>query len=561
MQKTPEQRRLARSELVRRIQSLAPKARLGALIDAADAQAMVRAVPAEDLYAAIVDVGLADAAEVVQLTTPQQFRTFVDLAGWRRDKLDPREVVAWLLAARGEDSEAFAAKLRGLDVELLELIFSRLAVLHDLEENPDVSPTGPTIETAEGKYLVELLGDEREALGLRALVSDLIASNPFEASRFLEAVRWALPSEVEEVAYQFRQARLEDLGFPPLEEAMALFAYLNPRELAHDGGSGKSATNGAIDRTPRVDYVEAAFRGLDSEERQGLQDEVRYLVNSALVAEGADPGDPPQIRRVSEFARDMLSLGLEHLTGGDAMKAADCVRERHLKGVFQVGFSLTLELKFRADRLARVPRAKVSDKWLLFDAELKAVEALRQKRPLRVLKVEGAEPVPYRTRRELAEGEAVLARAEAQQRILAGLLASDAARTGNAEAGAAVVGQVGAETAFALALGWAVLDGLAALRPLPAGRLVELCERLVEADPAGGPYVLRQTARARAEAAVTGLAEAGDLPVLSEMVQLSLARLGDELGATYVATGSLGEPLVTTLPVDMPPALGDAAQG
>ena len=157
-------------------------------------------------------------------------------------------------------------------------------------------------------------------------------------------------------------------------------------------------------------------------ERENLEAELRALANAALVAEVEEPGDLDAIRRVGEMARDYLLLGLEHLTGGDPTRAPEVVRDTEIQRIFQVGFSLTLALKYRADRLMNTPLAKVEGVPLLFAEEAAALEALRRKRPRRALKVPGAEAVSFRSRRELASSEAVLGRAEAQVALLGALL-------------------------------------------------------------------------------------------------------------------------------------------
>ena len=96
-----EKKQARRAELVRRLSELAPKKRADALLETVDGRSLVRSIAAEDVYPTLVEVGLADASEVVQLATPEQFRTWVDLASWQRDRLDPLEVLAWLRAARG----------------------------------------------------------------------------------------------------------------------------------------------------------------------------------------------------------------------------------------------------------------------------------------------------------------------------------------------------------------------------------------------------------------------------------------------------------------------------
>ena len=112
---------------------MAPKHRLDAMLEEVDGRALVQSLAAEDVYATIIDVGLADSTEIVQLATGEQFRTFVDLAAWQKDRVDPLEALHWLRAARGDSDEDFIKKLQALDIELVELIFKKLTLIHDLE--------------------------------------------------------------------------------------------------------------------------------------------------------------------------------------------------------------------------------------------------------------------------------------------------------------------------------------------------------------------------------------------------------------------------------------------
>ncbi|MGZ3457299.1 MAG: DUF6178 family protein, partial [Archangium sp.] len=460
----------ALSALRRQLASLPARRRLEALIESRDARTLVRSLPAEDLYFTVMEVGLADSTELVHLASPEQFRTFVDLGGWKKDQLEPHQVLTWLRAARGDEPEDFLQKLRKVDTEVLELLLREFILIHDLEENPDVHVEGVTMETPEGRYLVEFKGVEGpELAAMRSLLNDLIAENPLEAVRFLEATRWEVPNELEETAYRFRTARLQDLGFPPLEEAVRLFSRV-------DTGPAPAPSAGtALAAQGQPDYLEAAFRSLDEVERENLEAELRYLANATLVAEVEDPGDLDAIRRVGEMARDYLLLGLEHLTGGDPARAAQVVRDTELKRIFQVGFSLTLALKFRADRLMKQPLAQVEGTPLLFPEEAAALEALRRKRPRRALKVPGAEPVPFRSRRELAASEEVLARAEAQVALLGALLGGTPERAHVLLARFGVEPRVlGVDRFFAAVVALALLEGRVEPRPVPSGRRDEL---------------------------------------------------------------------------------------
>jgi hypothetical protein len=252
------------------------------------------------------------------------------------------------------------------------------------------------------------------------------------------------------------------------------------------------------------------------------------------------------------MVRDYLSLGLEHLSGGEPARAAERVRDTPLERVFQVGFSLTLALKFRADRLVKTPMARMDDTLLVLPEEAAAVEALRLKRPRRALRVQGAEPVAFRSLREIAASEAVLARAEAQVELLCGLLGGteERAREVLARFGVAL-SVLGVERLCAAAVSMAVLDGRVDPRPVPLGRTVELCERLFEGT-AQAPR-LRPSAAERARTVLEPAVAPEAVPELRRLVDSTLERLLGELAAPYLQEGRLEPTLSVVLPMEGTP--------
>ncbi len=531
---------MRRAELVRRLTDLSPRHRVDAMMEEVDGKALVRSLPAEDVYSTIIDVGLPDSTEIVQLATPEQFRTFVDLAAWQRDRMDPLEVLHWLRAARGDDDEDFVKKLSSLDMEVLELVYKRLVIIHDLEENPDVDTEGPTMEMPEGKYLLEFRIDGVDEAALRRLTYDLVTQNPFELGRFLEAVRWEAVTELEEAAYQFRRARLEDLGFPPLDESIKVFAWVDPEKVGV-----KTRSKAALAPSKgHTDYVAAAFQGLDSVERQNLEGEVRYLVNCVLVADGAEPGDPLAIKRLSEHARDYLDLGLEHYTEGNPALATDVVRETTLRALFQCGFSLTLRLKRQVEKLVHEEGSRFGETWLALEEESAALSALLRRRPLKALKVPGAEPVPFRSRREVAEAEATLQRVRQQRAVFQALLspspAEIIARFGS------TLAELTPQRLFAAAVARAEVDELVDVAPFPELKLTELASRIFE--DAGPVPRLRASAGKRALATLQSkLALEG--PELETMIQRVLGTFATDFGAEWLKDGRVAKEKIVALPV------------
>lgn len=535
-----DDKRPTRADLVRRLADLSVKRRAEAMLEEIDGRPLVATLPAEDVYSTIIDLGLADSTELVQLSTPEQFVAYVDLASWQKDRIDPREVLHWLRAARGDDDQAFIEKLSALDIEVLELMYKKLARIHDLEANPDVDTEGVTMETPDGKFLVEFTIDGVDEAAMRRLTFDLMAHNPFELSRFLEAVRWEMPMEIEEAAFQFRQARLQDLGFPPMDEAIRVFAWVDPEKQGAKGGGAAIAPAQA-----HVDLVSAAFRGLDEIERQNLEGEVRYLVNCVLVAEAAEPGDPAAVRQYSEYARDILDLGLEHLTGGQADAASAVVREKPLREIFQLGFSLTLKLKRQVEKLAKEEGAKFGDTWLALDEETAALNALLRRRPLKAVKVPGADPVPFRSKRELFDAEGLLNRVRAQRSVLQALLGPSpgdvVARFG------VTLAELTPQRLFGAVVARAEVDGVVDAAPFPSLKLTELCTRIFEER--GPAAALRDSAGKRAlEVLKASFTEAG--AELDVMVPRVLQGFLKDFGAAWAKDGRVDAKKVIALPIE-----------
>lgn len=84
--------------------------------------------------------------------------------------------------------------------------------------------------------------------------------------------------------------------------------------------------------------------------------------------------------------------------------------------------------------------------------------ALLRKRPLKALKVVGAEPVPFRSRREVAEAEQLIARVRAQRAVFTALVGSSpgeaAARFGVTMAELTPQRLFAAVVALARSMGW-----------------------------------------------------------------------------------------------------------
>jgi len=357
--------------------------RLDLILEARDPQALVRALPADELYLVIRDVGFAEASALVTLASPAQFRTFVDLEAWTGDHFETARALPWLSAARAgalRDPRAaarWAAKLKGIDREVLYLTLRETLRVHDLEVNDDPEfESSHFMRTAENKFVVEFLVEDEAYQTVRGLVDDLIAEDPFTATRLLSALSSELPSELEETALRWRAGRLADLGYPPLEEALSWFAR-PPRAPAERAGVTARPPGFLLAESGRATLLDRAVAALDDGDRDVVEGQLVTAANAVLVANRVDPGDPERVREALVEARGLVELGLDALAEGDPARAADVLVDQPLKRIFQEGFGRLLELRWRAEKLLAAEGAAER----LGSPLAEALAALRTKRP------------------------------------------------------------------------------------------------------------------------------------------------------------------------------------
>jgi hypothetical protein len=429
--KDDKERSLAPAELRAARAALAAargRKRLDVILGARDPQALVRALPADELYLVIRDVGLGDSAALVQLASPGQLAVFLDLDAWKGDAFEPRKALPWLRAARaGSQLEPRAAarwarKLAALDREVLSLLLRDAVKIHDLEADPDpVIESDHFMRTPDGKHVVEFLVEGLEYSAVRGIIDDLNAEDPFLATRLLNSLAWELPSELEESALRWRTGRLADLGWPSRDEALSWFSR-PPATPAQPPGLPSRPPGFWLATLSGGSLLDRAAARLPSDAADALEPQIVAAANAVLVADAVDPGDPEAVRGAFEAARAYVELGLEKLAGRDDERAAAVLAETPAKRLFQEGFGRVLELSARARRI--LDRAGAGTR--LGSPLDEALAALAARRPRYFPGVEtpragwgtvaaaAHQPRPFRSPEDLARTDDALLAAEAK---------------------------------------------------------------------------------------------------------------------------------------------------
>jgi hypothetical protein len=332
------------------------RAKYQMILEAADCGELVQALPAQDLFILIKDLGMEDVAELVSLASTDQVTAFIDLDSWDADRLEGEAALKWLVPMLAEgDEEKIGQSLREFDFSLLVLILRKFVTV---EHGPEVLlDEDVQMEQAEREKIYQVsYRDSETAKLIGGLLDVLRRRDPDFYVHLLEAVRQELPSMLEEDVYRQRGHRLADVGFPDPFEALDLFAPLDPETFEPADFARFSDAPPVAGMAPGFALTVGRPGNLLAEVLSaGISEssawDLTFLLNRAMVADRVDVGDRTAIREELDLVYGCLNLALEHLCGADAEKAAGLFSRTYLVPLFRFGFSLTLSLQRRARTL------------------------------------------------------------------------------------------------------------------------------------------------------------------------------------------------------------------
>ena len=351
-----------------------------ALLRAKNPRQEVSALTELEAYYAIKEIGLYDAGALLKYFSQTQTRAALDLDVWRGGQLQASDLLTWLTSYQEADVESLFLASEALDIETLALFFSRrllvaLNVKEDEEHDvvtPDWVANPPLgvelVTTPDQRFIIaarlrdvdeegeEIEEEERKAIV--ALVGTLYKSeDPDHIAHALRLAYDELATTLEEDAYRFRNARLEDLGFPSPERAIEVYG-----PLAVDAPDTlRPEESGYAEFHLPVPYIEPLGEGFFTEVMRTLPDastvarveeELIPLANAMLVADRVSPADTEAIKDALLRLRSYLELSLAHGSDGSLEEAGRKLSEVHLRDLFRRGYTLTLKLKTRAQKLA-----------------------------------------------------------------------------------------------------------------------------------------------------------------------------------------------------------------
>ena len=329
----------------------APVARRAALLELlAEPERVIPLLPEAELCFTVKAVGLESASFLLEYATPEQVVACLDLDAWTGTLPDQRSLDTWIGALVEAGEEPLLRGLQALDPELLTLFLKgRVEVFLKSNDDDWQAPVGA--DTIDGQFFFRTLGDDDDAASIVSLLRTLFERDYWTYFRMLQSVIWELQAETEEWALRWRAGRLEDLGFPPWEEAMGIYRYLPPDQL---GALPPDVTPLSpesrwqlpvwIPRLPaNADDSGLLFRtiaALEDEERRTAFHALIALANKIAVADRLPLSDSESTPRAIQKAARFASAGLEFVSNEHGLDPIEILRRTPLDRLFRVGANL-----------------------------------------------------------------------------------------------------------------------------------------------------------------------------------------------------------------------------
>jgi hypothetical protein len=427
--------------------------RADALLEAPDLGAAVRALPGDELYYVLHEIGLGDGADILARATSEQLSVVLDFGIWNRDQIDDGALGQWLEAIAAAPIERIGRWVTGLDTELIGLIIRRGARIYDLtQEGAPEEPEGTFFPTPDGFFVLDVLGERTEqdedggpdpGRALAQIIDALYRTDKDAARRLLVGARAEMDAELEETAYRWRQARMADLGFADYYEALEVYRELDPASVRI--GESSSRARPVLDQTSAGDpsalrmpttlaerlsdadgspFARAAQRLTAGEEVDDLRFALVTLTNRALAADRVSPGDDEAVATVLDRLVATLDLAIERLAQGDDDRGAAALRTIPLVRLFRLGVSLAGKVKRLALTLRREGPFRARGFELAETDDGTVLEAVTRLRPMfpRILDdpPAGGER-PFRRLADVARAVAAIEQAAAAQAMVRAL--------------------------------------------------------------------------------------------------------------------------------------------
>lgn len=326
-----------------------------------DSLRLIRTMSSEDYFWLIKKVGADRSLELLKLASQDQWQYLFDVDSWQKDRLELNRTGQWIQQLLTADPERFVQWFISDQEGLLYYYLYRSIVVEVKNEDEEMFEAGPEFFTIDGFFYIRpIQEDQRETI--EALLRTIAQENALKYQGLLTGLAGVLPAELEEDMYRMRNVRLAEHGFLPREEAIAVYAPLNPKSLkmdqpdAADGPVPGPKDPGPVPRWPlqTIQGRDLLTKTISNLSDVKLLDRIRLefagLCNQIASAEGFMDWNMDNLKEIQVQAAGYLNMILKKQCHEDVKTAETLLRMNSLISLFRAGFGLALDLKWKAER-------------------------------------------------------------------------------------------------------------------------------------------------------------------------------------------------------------------
>lgn len=364
----------ARAEAALRALSLEEQARCALMLFGRERQdflmlcpqapAVIQALPPEEVYLTVKEIGEKDALPLLSVLSTPQVQMVLDLECWAGDKFLPERCWHWLELLDKANDRHLLHWFQTEEFEQKVMVLQSLVRVFKREDSADAYPGVEHLVSWSPDGVYDLFFKiEASAPVLRRVLTQMFSEDPSLFRSLMEAVNLYPVTPTVERAWQWRLSRTAERGLPDFEEAFGVYSLLKPEALKErpyqkwefdDGPGAGVAPRFALNEADPASFLGQCLAVMKNQDRfDTICWELMVLANKVLVADRVDLGDLPSRRATLRKTLGYVNLGLELGAGGDIARGEKLLGQAWMQALFQVGYAACMRLKWDAETLLR----------------------------------------------------------------------------------------------------------------------------------------------------------------------------------------------------------------
>ena len=482
------------------------KERIHFLFLSEHAEELVQRLPELEVFLTIKEVGEKDSLDLISLTTAEQLQYLLDLEFWKKDELNPEKILHWMELLLESGEERVIQFVQTSDPEFIGLLLIKFLKVTTADGEPIETSDRIPAFTLDQYYFIHFKEKEARPVFIPFL-QILYRIDEDGYRRLMESLIVELDSEMEEIGYRLRNARMMEYGFPDFESALEIYRFLNPDSLIPERGPSVNRIPEKIEKISSPFYLTFRTEGSflssvlsridDPQEQNRINIELAALANKAMVAEPMDVFKIDEMKKVTQKVFHYLNLGLQYISGEEEVKAREALQSFPLQKIFQWGVGATLLLRNKAESILKEPWFSGNRENLNFldPPHLEKFEGVLRKRP--VFYRDGI-PEDFKNLQDFRETKSLLEMVEAVTRFLGEKLHACPKRLKELDQ------EVTLSTLFLTSWANQTLKGMFQFEPIERDQLKNLFSQIFEKD-AQGKGVIKMEMKKRLENALCSM--------------------------------------------------------